>query len=147
MANANSHKRDSISEKDNNDHPTVTNSSTEHTESDSRTHVLNSSSDPLQQILQKLIKLECLGKRFTEMQASFDSWITDLQLFFITRFTEVKTTLNTQHNEVFTRMTNLEGRLAPLEDFPLLSTRLPAAEEAITQVQTEQANLRRQSPL
>ena len=41
-------------------------------------------------------------------------------------------------------MTNLEGKLAPLEDLPLLSTRLSAAEEAITQIQTEQTNLRRQ---
>ena len=41
-------------------------------------------------------------------------------------------------------MTNLEGKLAPLEDLPLLTTRLSAAEEAITQLQTEQTNLRRQ---
>ena len=142
VANSNSHKRDSISETDNNKHPTVTNSSTVPIESDSRTHVPNTYSDPLQQILEKLIKLESLDKRFTEMQASFDSRFTDLKLSFVTRFTEVKTTLNTQLNEVFIRMTNLEGMLAPLEDLPLLSTRLSIAEEAITQVQTEQANLR-----
>ena len=52
----------------------------------------------------------------------------------------MQTTLNTRLDEVFTRMTNLEGRLAPLEDLPLLSTRLSAAEK----VQTEQAHLRRQ---
>ena len=144
VANANSHKRDFISEKDNNAHPTVTNSSTEHTESDSRTHAPNSSSDPLQQLLEKLTKLESLDKRFTEIQASFDTRFTDLRSSFVTRFTEVKTTLNTRLNEVFTRMTNLKGRLAPLEDLTLLSTRLSAAEVAITQVQTEQANLRRQ---
>ena len=36
------------------------------------------------------------------------------------------------------RMTNLEGRLSPLDDLPLLSTRLSTAEEAITEVQSEQ---------
>ena len=56
----------------------------------------------------------------------------------------MKTTLNTRLDEVFTRITNLEGRLAPLEDLPLLSTHLSAAEEVITRVKTEQANLRRQ---
>ena len=56
----------------------------------------------------------------------------------------MKTTLDTRLNEVFTRMTNLEGKLAPLEDLPLLTTRLSAAEEAIEQIQTEQTNLRRQ---
>ena len=143
MANANSHKSDSISEKDNNEPPTVTNSSTEPTESNSRTHVPNSSSDPLQQILEKLTKLESRDNRLTEIQTSFDTRFTDLQSSFVTRFTEVKTTLNTRLNEVFTRMTNLEGKLASLEDLPLLTTRLSAAEEAITQIQTEQTNLRR----
>ena len=77
MANANSHKRDSIGEKDNNEHPTVTNKSTVPTESDSRTHAPNSSSDPLQQILQKLAKLESLDNRLTEIQASFDTRFID----------------------------------------------------------------------
>ena len=117
VANANSYKRDSISEKDNSEHP-VTNTSTEPTESDSRTHAPNSSSDPLQQILQKLTKLESLDNRLTEIQASS----------------------NTRLNEVFTRITNLERRLAPLEDLLIHS----AAEEAITKIQTEQANLHRQ---
>ena len=144
VANVSSHKRDSISEKDNNEHPTVANSSTEPTESNSRTHVPNSSSDPLQQILEKLTKLESLDNRLTEIQTSFDTRFTDLQSSFVTRFTEVKTTLNTRLNEVFTRMTNLEGKLAPLEDLPFLTTRLSAAEEAITQIQIEQTNLRRQ---
>ena len=128
MANANSHKIDSISEKDNNEHPTVTNSFTEPTESNSRTHVPNSSSDPLQQILEKLTKLESLDNRLTEIQTSFDT----------------QTTLNIWLNEVFTCMTILEGKLAPLEDLTLLTTRLSATEEAITQIQTEQSNLRRQ---
>ena len=136
MANSNSQKRDSISEKDNNEHPTVTNSSIEPTKSNSRTHVPNSSSDPLQQILEKLSKLESLDNRLTEIQTSYDTRFTDLQSSFVTRFTEVKTTLNTWLNEVFTRMTNLEGKLAPLEDLPLLTTCLLAAEEAITQMQT-----------
>ena len=144
MANVRSQKRDSISEKDNNEHPTVTNSSIEPTESNSSTHDPNPSSDPLQQILEKLSKLESLDNRRTEIQTSFDTRFTDLQSSFITRFTEVKNTLNTRLNEVFTRMTNLEGKLAPLEDLPLLTTRLSAAEEAITQIQTEQTNLRRQ---
>ena len=60
------------------------------------------------------------------------------------RFAEVQTTLNTRLEEVSTRMTNLEERLSPLDDLPLLSSRLSAAEEAITQMQSEQANLRRQ---
>ena len=134
VANANSQKRDSISEKDNNEHPTVTNSSIEPTESNSRTHVPNSFSDPLQQILEKLSKLE--------IQTSIDTRFTDLQSSFVTRFTEVKTTLNTRLNEVFTRMTTLEGKFAPLEVLPLLTTRLSAAKEAITQIQTEQTYLR-----
>ena len=87
MENANSQKRDSISEKDNNEHSTVTNSSIEPTESNSRTHVPNSSSDPLQQILEKLTKLESLDNRLTEIQTSFDTRFTDLQLSFVTRFT------------------------------------------------------------
>ena len=144
MANANSQKRDSISEKDNNEHSTFTNSSTVPTESNSRTHVANSSSDPLQQILEKLTKLESLDNRFTEIQTYFDTRFTDLQSSFITWFTEVKTTLDTRLNEVFTRTTNLEGKLVPLEELPLLTTRLSAAEEAIEQIQTEQTNLRRQ---
>ena len=41
-------------------------------------------------------------------------------------------------------MTNLEESLTPLDDLPLISTRLSAAEEAIAQVQSEQANLRRE---
>ena len=41
-------------------------------------------------------------------------------------------------------MTNLEERLTPLDDLPLISTRLSAAEEAIAQVQSEQAKLRRE---
>ena len=41
-------------------------------------------------------------------------------------------------------MTNLEEKLSPLDDLPLLSSRLSAAEEAITQMQSEQANLRGQ---
>ena len=53
------------------------------------------------------------------------------------RFTEVKPKLNTRLNEVFSRMTNSERKLAPLEDLPLLTTRFSAAEEAITQIQTE----------
>ena len=157
-SNTNSHKRVSISEKDNNrkdkdnnEHPTVNNSSTEPinnsstepTVSNSRTPVPTSSSDPLQQILEKLTILESLDKRFTEMQASFDTRYTDLQSSFDMRFTEVKTTLNTRLDEVSSRMTNLEGSLAPLDDLKLLSTRLSAAEDAITQVQTAQADLRR----
>ena len=59
-----------------------------------------------------------------------------------TSITEVQTTLVTRLEEVSTRITNLEAR--PLEDLPILSTRLSAAEEAITHVQSEQANLRRQ---
>ena len=140
MANTNSQKRDSISEKDNNEHPTVTSSSIEPTESNSRTHVPNSSSDPLQQILEKLSKLESIDNRLTEIQTSFDTPFTDLQSSFVAWFTEVKTTLNTRLNEVFTRMTNLEEKLAPLEDLPLLTTRLSAVEKAITQIQSEQTN-------
>ena len=41
-------------------------------------------------------------------------------------------------------MTDLEGKLAPLEDLPLLTTRLSTAEEAIEQIHTEHTNLRRQ---
>ena len=41
-------------------------------------------------------------------------------------------------------MSNLEGKLAPFEDLLLLTTRLSAAEQAITQIQTEQTNLHRQ---
>ena len=67
MANANSQKRDSINEKENNEHSTDTNSSIEPTESNSRTHVPNSSSDPLQQILKKLTKLKSLDNRLTEI--------------------------------------------------------------------------------
>ena len=88
----------------------------------------------LQQILEKLTKLESLDNRFTEIQTSFDTRFTDLQSSLVTRFTEVKTTLDTRLNEVFTRMTNLEGKLAPFEDLPLLTTRLWAAEEAIEQI-------------
>ena len=76
------------------------------------------------------------------MQASFDTRFTDLQSSFVTRFTEVKTTLNTRLEQVSTRITNLEERVSPLDDLPFLLSRLSAAEEAITQVQSEQANLR-----
>ena len=54
------------------------------------------------------------------------------------------TTLVTRLDEVSTRITNLEARLSPLEDLSLLSIRFSAAEEAITHVPSEQANLRRQ---
>ena len=81
--------------------------------------------------------------RITEMQTTFDTHLKDMQSSLVTRFEEVKTTLNTRLDEVSTRMTILEGRLAPLDDLPLLSNRLSAAEETITQVQSEQANLRR----
>ena len=78
------------------------------------------------------------------METTFDTHLKDMQSSLVTRFEEVKTTLNTRLDEVSTLMTNLEGRLAPLDDLPLLSNRLSAAEEAITQVQSEQVNLRRE---
>ena len=57
VANTKKQKRDSISGKDDpNEHPTVTNSSTESL-SDSYTNSPISSSDPLYQILEKLTKL------------------------------------------------------------------------------------------
>ena len=56
----------------------------------------------------------------------------------------MQTTLVTRLEEVSTRITNLEARLSPLEDLPILSTRLSTAVEAITHMQSEQANLRRQ---
>ena len=141
-ANANKQKRDSTSEKDDpNGHPTATNSSTESL-SDSCTNATTSSTDLLHQILEKLTKLESLDNRFIEMQVSFDTRLTDLPSSFDTRFTEVKTTSNTRLEEVSTRISILEGRLAPLDDLPFLSTRLSAAEEATIQVQSEQTNLR-----
>ena len=66
-----------------------------------------------------------------------------MQYSLVTRFEEVKSTLNARLDEVSTRMTNLEGRLAPLNDLPLLSNRLSAAEEVINRVQSEQAYLNR----
>ena len=135
VANANKQKRDSTSRKgDFNEHPTATNSSTE---SLSETNASTSSSDSLHQILEKLTKLESLDKRFTEMQASFDTRLTDLPSSFVTRFTEVKTTSNTRLEEVSTRTSNLEERLTPLDDLPLLSTHFSAAEEVIIEVQSE----------
>ena len=101
-------RRETISENDSTEHPTVSNSSSESL-SDSCTSVQTSPSDPLHQILEKLTKLESLDKHFTEMQDSFDTCFTTLQSSFVTRFTEVKTTLNTRLDKVSTRMTNLEA--------------------------------------
>ena len=143
VANTNSQIRDSTSGSSSNEHSDDTKSSSE-SPSASRTGGHTSPSDPLQQILEKLSTLGSLDKRITEMQTSFDKRFSDLQSSFVTRFEEVKTTLNTRLDEVSTRMTNLEERLTPLDDLPLISTRLSAAEEAIAQVQSEQANLRRE---
>ena len=85
--------------------------------------------DTLQLILGKLTKLNSVDVRLSTLSTSI---------------TEVQTTLVTRLEEVSTRITNLEAKLSPLEDLPILSTRLLAAEEAITLVQSEQANLRRQ---
>ena len=135
-ANANNKMRDSINGNNSTEHPTDTNSSSEWP-SAFHTGVQTTPSDPLQQILQKLSTLESLDKRITEIQTSFDTRLKDMQSSLVTRFEEVKTTLNTRLDEVSTRMTNLEGRLTPLDDLPLLSNRLSAAKEAITQIQSE----------
>ena len=85
--------------------------------------------DTLKLILGKLTKLDSVDARLSTLSTSI---------------TEVQTTLVTRLEEVSTRITNLEARLSPLEDLPILSTRLSTAEEAITLVQSEQANLCRQ---
>ena len=82
--------------------------------------------DSQQQILDKLTKLD-----------SLDTRLSTLSSFLDVRFAEVQTTLNTRLEEVSIRMANLKEKLSPLDDLPLLSSRLSAAEEAITQMQSE----------
>ena len=135
-------RRDSINGNNSTEHPTDTNSASESpsvSPSASHTSVQTTPSDPLQQILQKLSILESLNKRITEIQTKFDTHLKDMQSSLVTRFDEVKTILNTLLDEVSARMTILEGRLAPLDDLPLLSNHLSAAVETITQPQSEQA--------
>ena len=130
-ANTKNRRSDSVDESNANNSLAAISTST--SLSTSSLHPPLSPNDPLQQILNKLSKLDTLDTRLSTLSSSLDA-----------RFDQVQTTLNTRLEEVSTRMTNLEEKLLPLDDLPLLSSRLSAAEEAITQMQSEQANLRRQ---
>ena len=78
--------------------------------------------DPLQQILQKLTRLENLEGSMNTLSSTIDARL----------------------GEFSTAISNIEERLSSLDVLPGLVTRLSAAEEAISHVQTEQLSLRQQ---